>query len=95
MKNLIDKYLCEEEIDEADFIDTTQAKKNVDNVINVIRTMEDWLNMARTLVVNGKRDDAMRVSNALKKKVVMLDMIMKKIPARRVTNIRSRRTKMM
>lgn len=88
--DLIDKYLCE-----ADFIDLTQAKKNVDNSINVIRIMEDWLNMARTLVINGKRDDAMKVSAALKKKAVILDMLMKKIPARKITNMRARRNQIM
>ena len=88
--NLIDKYL----LNEADFIDSSQAKRNVDNVIATIRTMEDWLNMARSLVVNGKRDDAMKVSFALKKKVAILDALMKKIPSRRVTDIRARRNKM-
>jgi hypothetical protein len=88
--DLINKYLGE-----ADFIDLTQAKKNVDNSITVIRIMEDWLNLARTLVVNGKRDDAMKVSAALKKKAVILDMLMKKIPARKITNIRARRNQMM
>jgi hypothetical protein len=87
--DLVDKYLNE------DFIDLSQAKKNVDNVVRAISTMEDWLNMARTLVVRGKRDDAMKVSAALKKKVSFLDSIVKKIPARRVTDIRDRRTKMM
>jgi len=87
--DLVEKYI----INEIDFIDTTGAKQNVDNVLRVITTMEDWLNMQRTLVINGKRDDAMKVSAALKKKAAILDSLTKKIPARRITKKVSRRSK--
>lgn len=87
--DLIEKYL-----NEADFIDTTQAKTNIDNVMKVITTIEDWLNMARTLVVNGKRTDAMKVSMALKKKADILDKLMKKVPAVKLnTGVNYRRSK--
>lgn len=86
--DLVDKYLNE------DFIDLSQAKKNVDNVVRAISTMEDWLNMARSLVVSGKRDDAMKVSVAINKKSIILAKEIKKIPSRRVTNIRNRRTRL-
>jgi hypothetical protein len=84
-----DKFILKE-----DFIDLSQAKANVDSVVRNISTMEDWLNMARSLVVSGKRDDAMKVSVAINKKSIILAKEIKKIPSRRVTNIRNRRTKM-
>ncbi len=86
--DLVDKYINE------DFIDLSQAKVNVDDVIRTIATMEDWLNMIRSLVVSGKRDDAIKVSVAINKKSIILAKGIKKIPSRRITNIRNRRTKM-
>lgn len=78
---------------EADFIDLTQAHANVDKVLQNLTTMEDWINMAKTLVVNGKRDDAMKVSKALVKKASILDRIMKLVPARKISTKITRRSK--
>ena len=89
MDNLIKKYL----INEADFIDLTQANKNVDNAINLISILEDWLNMSRSLIINGKRNDAIRVVKALKRKIEIFDTLVKKIPNRKITNTRLRRNK--
>lgn len=89
----IDQYIIED-VNEADFIDLGMAKKNIDDTLKHITTMEDWLNMAKSFVVSGKRDDALKVSVAINKKSIMLAKAVKKIPSRRITNLKVRRNKM-
>lgn len=90
--DLVEKYM---NLNEADFIDLTQAQQNIDNVMKVINTLEDWLNMAKTFVVTGKRKNAMQVSSALKKKSDLLDRLMKKIPNRKISKANYRRNKLL
>jgi hypothetical protein len=87
--DLVDKYL-----NEAEFIDLDDAKKNIDVALNSITTMEDWLNMVRTLIINGKRNDAIKVALAINKKSVVFANTVKKIPNRKITDLKYRRTKM-
>lgn len=89
----VDKYLGEG-VNEADFIDLGMAKKNIDDALKYISSMEDWLNMVKTFVVNGKRDDAVKVAVAINKKSIELAKAVKKVPSRRITDIKAVRNKM-
>jgi hypothetical protein len=71
-------------INEIEYMDLAPARKNISDVLLNIDTMIDWLEMAKNLVNNGRRDDAMKVSLALKKKTDIIDRLMKKIPAKRL-----------
>jgi NAD-dependent SIR2 family protein deacetylase len=85
-------------IDEADFIGTIdldkEGRKNVDMALKIISSMEDWLNMTRAMIINGKKNDSIKIVDAIDKRSNMLKAIVKKIPNRKVTNLRAVRTKM-